>query len=388
MEFEKKNEIPEGIKILGWLISLIAFAFGFYHTADGLKCLLPLGYEGGAYIFSALITMMLILAYSRAIAGVKAALFFYLFCALFNFTFNLNSFYPNLNSRKLLQEEAKLINDTITSNRAITANLIEPASQLDLTNMDLHRTQCINEIIKSEGFGDSAQSELSRFNNISNIYGIKPISPGSFGVKNKNADEVFGDRMDSIIKKIRQGQSKLPSETAFTAFEEFLALTAPTKKGSTKLSFIDSLFYEINTKDSKKNKDTAAFKKSVDNLGRLVTKNDETAISINKLNLKDTLGKDIKLIVFNKDKKAQLLYPKSKEIGNFAHTLSSMWQRIDKIDTWGPISLAFVVDFFVPFGIYFMIRKKKNSGEDNGMVNGSNRGFFARLFGKAQPTKF
>ena len=388
MEFEKKNEIPEGIKILGWLISLFAFSLGFYHTAEGMKYFTPLGFEGGAYIVSALITMLLIVAYSRALAGVKTALFFYLFCALFNFTFNLNSFYPNLNSRKLLQEEAKLINDTITSNRAITANLIEPASQLDLTNMDLHRTQCINEIIKSEGFGDSAQSELSRFNNISNIYGIKPISPGSFGVKNKNADEVFGDRMDSIIKKIRQGQSKLPSETAFTAFEEFLALTAPTKKGSTKLSFIDSLFYEINTKDSKKNKDTAAFKKSVDNLGRLVTKNDETAISINKLNLKDTLGKDIKLIVFNKDKKAQLLYPKSKEIGSFAHTLNSMWQRIDKIDTWGVIILVFLIDFFVPFAIYFMIRKKKNSGEDNGMVNGSNRGFFARLFGKAQPTKF
>jgi hypothetical protein len=65
-----------------------------------------------------------------------------------------------------------------------------------------------------------------------------------------------------------------------------------------------------------------------------------------------------------------------------------MWQRIDKIDTWGVIILVFFIDFLVPFAIYFMIRKKKNSGEDNGMVNGSNRGFFARLFGKTQPTKF
>jgi hypothetical protein len=254
--------------------------------------------------------------------------------------------------------------------------------------MDMHRTQCLNEIILSEGFGDSAKLELSRFNNISKNYKINPINPGSFGVKNKNAAEVFGHQMDSIIKKIRQGQSNLPSETAFNAYNQFLALTEPTKEGSTKLSDIDSTFKEINTNSFRKKEDAVAFKKSIDKLDILVTKNDEYAISINKLNLPDSLDKDIKLIVFNKDKKAQLLYPKSKEIGSFAHTLNSMWQRIDKIDTWGVIILVFLIDFFVPFAIYFMIRKKKNSGEDNGMVNGSNRGFFARLFGKAQPTKF
>ena len=388
MEFEKKNEISEGNKILGWLISLFAFAIGFYHTAEGMKYFTPLGFEGGAYIVSALITMLLILAYSRAIAGVKIALFFYLIFALFNFTFNLNSFYPNLNSRKLLQEEAKFINNTITSNRAISSKIIEPASQTDLANMSSHRRQCLAEIIESGGFKEKAKEQLNLFNVISKKYDIAPIASGSFAAKNKNVDKVFGLAMDSVIKIIRQGQSNFPSETAFTAYKQFVALTEPTKEGSTKLSDIDSTFKEINTNSFKKKEDAVAFKKSIDKLDILVTKNDETAISINKLNLPDSLGKDIKLIVFNKDKKAQLLYPKSKEIGSFAHTLNSMWQRIDKIDTWGVIILAFLIDFLVPFAIYFMIRKKKNSGEDNGMGNGSNRGFFARLFGKPQPTKF
>ena len=390
MEFEKKNEIPEGIKILGWLISLFAFSLGFYHTAEGMKYFTPLGFEGGAYIVSALITMLLIVAYSRAIAGVKTALFFYLFCALFNFTFNLNSFYPNLNSRKLLQEEAKFINDTIQSNRSIASKTFVQAYKTDLDNLTSARSQCLDEISKGDGLGTYAKIQLATFNNISKKYGAIPISSGSYDLNDPDNVTVFGLQMDSTIIKIKRGQSKIKSVTASTAFEKFLVLTEPTKEGTTKASFIDSTFQEINSNKSRKNEDTAAFNKSLENLDELVRKNDETANFINKLGLKadSSANKYIKLIIFNKDKKAQLLYPKSKEIGSFAHTLNSMWQRIDKIDTWGVIILVFFIDFLVPFAIYFMIRKKKNSGEDNGMGNGSNRGFFARLFGKTQPTKF
>jgi|LakMenE01Jun11ns_1017448.scaffolds.fasta_scaffold9894945_2 hypothetical protein len=388
MEFEKKNDVPDGIKILGWLISLCAFALGFYHTAEGMKYFQPLGFDGGAYVVSALISMLLVVAYSRAVAGVKAALFFYVICALFNFTYNLNSFYPNLNSRKLLQEEAQLISDTIQNNRSISSKINIEASKGDLENLEDEKIQLINEIARSFGFGSAAKDHLEKFNRITKKYNKEPISAGSFQLNNPNNAQIFGELMQKKIDDIRKGQNKFKNvNIASKAFERFEELTRPSEIGSNKLTFIDSTMKEINENKARKNEDLISFQKSVDRLKKIVSVNDETANLINNLKLPDK-GKVLKLKVFNVTKDDQLLYPKSNEIGSFAHTLNSMWERINKIDTWGVIILVFFIDFIVPFAIYFMIRKKKNSGENDGMGNSSSRGLFANLFGKKQPEQF
>ena len=111
----QKTTVPFHIQILGWLCSLSAFALGFWHTHHGLKAMKPLGSEYGSYIVAGLISMVLIIAYSRAVSGVgvKKALFFYLICAMLNFTFNTNSFYPTLLGRKLLKEETTALNDKL-----------------------------------------------------------------------------------------------------------------------------------------------------------------------------------------------------------------------------------------------------------------------------------
>ena len=85
----------------------------------------PLGTEWGAYVVAGLISMFLLLAYSRPVAGVKIALVFYLVCASFNFIFNLNSFYPRMLGKTLLQEESKSINDSIT----IHSQMLRTAAQ-------------------------------------------------------------------------------------------------------------------------------------------------------------------------------------------------------------------------------------------------------------------
>ena len=167
MDFENKNRLPSWIIGMGWFISFFAFALGFYHTAEGLKFFKPLGFEGGAFVISALISMLLIVSYSRAVAGVKVALLFYIICALFNFTFNLNSFYPNLNSRKLLQEEAQQIKDTLESNRSMQSKIFRIASSSDITGMENYRDGVIAEITKSKGFGFNAKKNLTEFNKIS-----------------------------------------------------------------------------------------------------------------------------------------------------------------------------------------------------------------------------
>jgi hypothetical protein len=392
MEFEKKNEVPDGIKILGWVISLFAFAIGFYHTAEGMKFFKPLGFEGGAFVVSALISMLLIVAYSRAVSGVKAALFFYLTCALFNFTFNLNSFYPNLNSRKLLQEEAQLINDTIQINRTLVSKLTSMASISDLNNLKIKMNDCLDEISLSKGFGVNAKKELDAFNNIAKKYGSPTISSGSYDVGNPNAANHFRESMESTINNIRTGKDRFEKvSSALEEYNRFYTFTNSRKSSDDKKTFLDSTMQEISLNTKKKEEDTAAFRKSINKLDQLVKINDQVAVKINKLNLMDTINGrpvPIKMKVFNGDKSTQLLYPKTQELGSFAHTLNSMWERINKIDTWGVIILVFFIDFIVPFAIYFMIRKKKNSGENDGMGNASSGGLFGKLFRKKQPEQF
>jgi hypothetical protein len=174
-------------------------------------------------------------------------------------------------------------------------------------------------------------------------------------------------------------------------YNRFYTFTNSRKSSDDKKTFLDSTMQEISLNTKKKEEDTAAFRKSINKLDQLVKINDQVAVKINKLNLMDTINGrpvPIKMKVFNGDKSTQLLYPKTQELGSFAHTLNSMWERINKIDTWGVIILVFFIDFIVPFAIYFMIRKKKNSGENDGMGNASSGGLFGKLFRKKQPEQF
>ena len=394
MDFENKNRLPSWIIGMGWFISFFAFALGFYHTAEGLKFFKPLGFEGGAFVISALISMLLIVSYSRAVAGVKVALLFYIICALFNFTFNLNSFYPNLNSRKLLQEEAQQIKDTLESNRSMQSKIFRIASSSDITGMENYRDGVIAEITKSKGFGFNAKKNLTEFNKISSKYGSKPILEGSFDVKNMNAATHFRQQMDNVLSGIQNGTEGIAnSGLALKQFNEFLKLADSKNHGAKEKTFSDITFQEIRDNQKSKDEDTASYNKSIKKLGQLVEVNDLTAIMINGLNLKyiDSATNrmtPLKMNVLNNDPNAQLLFPKSKEVGKFNHTIDSIVKRIDKIDTWGVIILVFFIDFLVPFAIYFLIRKKENDGNDNERIGEKSGGFFSKILGKKQPEQF
>jgi hypothetical protein len=127
----------------------------------------------------------------------------------------------------------------------------------------------------------------------------------------------------------------------------------------------DSIFKEISDNRATKKEDSAAFDLSVKKLEDLVKLNDEMAKAVNvlEINYKDK-GKNevVKMRVLNKNDKAELLFPKSKEMGKFNHTMDSIGKRIGKLDTWGILILVLFIDFIVPLGIYMLIRKK--DGED------------------------
>jgi hypothetical protein len=367
MNNNKATHIPKYLIIIGWLVSLFAFSLGFYHTADGVSYLQPLGLKYGGFILSGLISLMLVLSYARAVSGVKIALVFYVVCALFNFIFNLNSFYPNMNSRKLLQEEAKQISDTIQDNLNQYQNLINLGSSLDIANLEAKRQACLNEIKTNKGFGDAAKKELKEFNDISQKYGLAPINVGAFDVSTPSAAANFGGLMDSKINDLKNGTSTITNADAALNKMSQLSKMFVRPKGENIMSSADSIFKEISDNPKTKKEDPLAYKRSLEKLEELVKKNDEMAEAVNKLEIKiknKETGKEqvLKLKVLNPDDKAELLFPKSKEMGKFNHTMDSIGKRIGKLDTWGILILVLFIDFIVPLGIYMLIRKK--DGED------------------------
>jgi len=379
-EFDKNENNSFGLTLVGWLISLCAFALGFYHTAEGVSYLKPLGLEYGGFILSGLISLMLILAYSRAVQGVKIALFFYLVCATFNFVFNLNSFYPNMNSRKLLQEEALQIKDTILLNLSKKDKIIEQADAKDIINLESSSQQCIDEIKKSQGFGENAKKHLNSFNNLTSKYGIEPITAGSYDVKNPNASEVFGNAMNKIIADLRNGlvgKGKVGNQAYNSLNPLITKFEVPRTKNAT--SPADSIFKEISDNSKTKDEDGYAYAKSVKALEDLVKLNDNMAQTINGIKLKDKSGSFIKMANLN-TKGSELLFPKCKEVGKFNHTIDSMYNRLDKLDTWGVIILVFFIDFIIPLGIYFLIRRNS--------TNNSKGSLIGHLFPGKKPEKF
>lgn len=369
MNNKKSTQIPRYLIIIGWVVSLFAFSLGFYHTADGVSYLQPLGLKYGGFILSGLISLMLVLSYARAVSGVKIALVFYVVCALFNFIFNLNSFYPNMNSRKLLQEEAAQIRDTIQHNLSQYPKLVKLGSSLDLEDLKRHRKDCLDEIVKSQGFGASAKLALKSFNDISAKYGIGEIREGSFDLKNKSAAQHFDELMSSVIAQLETGVTGIGNALTATKSMAQLQKMFEKPKDEKLLSPGDSIFKEISDNRATKKENPKAFDISVKKLEDLVKLNDEMANAVNELKITyNENGKNelVQMRVLNKDNKAELLFPKSKEMGKFNHTMDSVGKRMGKLDTWGILILVLFIDFIVPLGIYMLIRKKE--GEEKKKV--------------------
>lgn len=75
------------------------------------------------------------------------------------------------------------------------------------------------------------------------------------------------------------------------------------------------------------------------------------------------------------DEVNQVAFPPTKELGRFAHTISSVKQRINKIDTWGIIILCLFIDLIVPLAIYFMIRGNTGNEDLTSVFKGRKRNF-------------
>lgn len=113
----KTNKIPPIVKFGAWLLSLIAFVVGFWHSHLGLREMRPFESEYGSLLIAAIVLLLVLISYNIAINGRKIALAFYVIGGFVFFIFNLNYFYPSYLGRKLINEETNQINEVLTKQK-------------------------------------------------------------------------------------------------------------------------------------------------------------------------------------------------------------------------------------------------------------------------------
>jgi|694.fasta_scaffold31282_5 hypothetical protein len=374
-----EKTVPAHIKILGWFISLSAFVLGFWHTHEGVRSFKALnGY--GSFVVSGLILACLIVAYSRALSGLKIAFVFYLICALFNFTFNLNSFYPNLLGRKLLNEEANELQNVMVSNSNKLDSIYNKYGKgtnimTDINQLEQLKSSIISEVIEQDGMGPNALSYLANFNRItnSNIDALNNIGNAEDRIKWLNR---WTPKMDEAIntfvltKYLQSDLSKLDIIRSKNAMDSLKYKFSPAfqhiARDNSKIPINDSIIENH---------------PQIDTLKMFVIGIDTISSKVNK-----ALGKNKSVLqVFNSDEaEKRNNYPKIQNLGQFDHTIESIGKRIKRTDTWGVLILVFFIDFIVPLAMFFMIR----GGSSNNSSNRNQRTIVDYFTKRKQPKTF
>ena len=366
-----KKKISPIVKFGAWMLSFIVFLVGFWHSHLGLIEMRPFESEYGSLIVAGIFLLLILISYNIAINGKKSALIFYIVGGFFFFIFNLNYFYPSYLGRKLINEETDQIKETLTiqrNNLNSVSKKAETKYQKIVDGLIQIKSQILKEIEVRGGFGVEANKRLNEFNQItdSKIRGERKIETDPIKQLKlyKDWENELNQAIRMYIGNTIAGDEKNKLELVYASydmddlFKKYKPILDSISNDNERIH-LDSLNYE----NYNPNKQIKILKSVVDK-----------SIEIDK-RVNATLGKTQESNIFPKD------CPNSRNIGNYEHTLSSINQRINKIDTWGIILLCLFIDLLVPLFIYLMIRKTDDEEDEN-------YSFWNNITGKKKPSTF
>ncbi len=348
---DKKVATPGYVKVMAWTISLFAFSLGFWHTHLGLREFKALSSSYGSLIIAGIIVMVLIVAYQRAINGVKAGLYFYLLCALFLFTFNVNSFYPSYLGRQLIKEEAISLNDSLHnySARLDSATMSAGSSFLDKINrLKNYKENLLQEIGERSGFGEHAKAQLKLFNDEAGSRISEDRDRGRTDEERRKRRNYFDSVCNQAINAFIIKTLSVSDKNALVLFNSKLLVDSIKNVYTPKLSLI------IQDNSKIQDLDSIRYDPQIITMLDLVTEMDNVSKNVNT-----ALGRSYlkQLRNVNTD---QVPVPKTASLGRFAFTIDSVFTRINKYDTWGILILCLFIDFIVPLAMYSLIRTDSN----------------------------
>jgi hypothetical protein len=347
---EKTKSIPPIVKVGAWLLSLIVFAVGFWHTHLGLKEMRPFGSEYGSLAIASIILLLLLITYYFAVSGNKTALVFYIICGLFFFVFNMNYFYPAYLGRQLVKEEATALNDTLQRYANKGNSLLnemgfknEDGSLKDYLALIRIKDVIVTEVKELGGFGPNATKAMADFNAITSK---SKYNLGAYKLTTQRSDarqaSFYETSLSAIIKDFLINNTSKGSKLADAAnFVVGVGLLDSLQK-----AFTPILKNEIIPDNSDIKIENVKSNKQITTLQNLVSGLDEASSKINEAS-----GK----VQFQLLKEA-----KTRNLGRIAHTVKSVSERINKIDTWAIILVCLFIDLIVPLAIYILLRRKSD----------------------------
>ena len=352
------KKVPPIVQIAAWLLSLIVFVVGFWHTHLGMKEMRPFGSENGSIAIAGMILLLLLITYWYAISGKKLALVFYIICGLFFFVFNLNYFYPSYMARELVKEEAIAMNDTLQKFTDKSQGFIKAETQKDLNELTNLKRSLVDEIKFQEGWGPRSTDYLNKFNAI--IKGSQ--KPNTVLGKTQQERNLIADRyeklLDTQIQKYTSNNSVLGNslvvESGINELKQAQGKYTPLLK---KIIEDD---HEIPLDALIKLRQKGTNHPQILTLSSLRTDMDNATKKINegsKRNIYPVLGQ-----------------AETRNLGRIKHTLYSVRKRITETDTIGIIFICLFIDLLVPLAIFMLLKKDENQEETT------------RLKGKNKPT--
>jgi hypothetical protein len=362
----KTKKIPPIIQIAAWLLSLIVFAVGFWHTHLGLKQMNVFGSEYGSIAIAAIVLILILITYWFAVNGNKVALIFYIICGFFVFIFNLNYFYPAYMGRNLVNEESKNLNETLqTFANSARSSSISSKESAKLTSAKALIDGILNEITQSgstSGLGSVAKGKINEFKNIyREVTGSDVNLETSGGIGRTKSDrDLISAKMASSL-----GSAYQTMRSKYISGDNALSVA----KGIDKLDSIQKSYKpildSIPLDKSDIPLDSVKSSPQINSLISLVKEINEATSLINKGS-----GKD-KFPTLDEKK-----LPSTQFLGQIENTLTTVKDRINKISTWSIILICLFIDLLVPLAIYFLLKKDDEEEEST------------RLRGKNIPTQF
>ncbi len=361
------KKIPPIIKIGAWLLSLIVFVVGFWHSHLGLIKMRPFESEYGSLIVASIFLILVLISYNLAVNGRKLALIFYIIGGSFFFISNLNYFYPSYLGRKLVNEETDQIKETLIDQKN-KLNSLSADKKTELLNKvkKLYeiKKNILTEIAIRGGFGSHANIALGKFKKItgSELTGERKIirdfkkRKTLYKIWNKKLDEAINIFIASMPIDEKNKLEILKANEDLESFYEKYNPILDSIANQNKRIVLDSLKYEdyIPTQQIK------TLKTVVDKINQIDSR------------VNTALNKQRPLIYTKDD-------PKSKHLGKFEHTLSSIKERINEIDTW----IILFIDLLVPLFIYLMIKRNDNEENDD-----NSNSFWDNITGVNKPSTF
>ncbi|MDR1544555.1 MAG: hypothetical protein LBS50_09170 [Prevotellaceae bacterium] len=368
---EEEGKKSKLLVVIFWLSALGCFAFGYYNTVLGLRTFKAFSSNDLGSWFLALIPLVMVFGgYLASVQGRRKMLYIYLAGEILFFVFNLTYLYPQYLGRTLVHEETKALKDSVSVYQGKLDKIASKGDSYSLAKLQRLRefqSNLLTEIKDRNGFGQYATEQLKNFNELA---GTSYTPERYVGKTSEERQKYYNDWKEKTDVGIRNfivqlnGNDK-SAEKLVTAKYEVDDIVS-TYSQPLEIILEDNSDVSIEHEAVANNPQIALLKE-------LTTKLDKVANDVNSVKQPAPFN----LIVTGKE---TIAFPKTQKLGTFEHTIISVKERLNKLDTWGVIIICFFFDLLGPFLFYFYLRNEDDYeyGSDEGAFD---RPWWKRLFG-------